>query len=112
MKKKVYRGSSIFPCTAQQNGIAKRMNLTLLDMAKSIMAHANLLISFWGHVLLTAAYILTCVSSKSLSVATYELWHGRKLLLDHLCPWGSINYVHNPTTNMKTLVLELPKWCS
>ena len=34
------------PYTPQQNGVAERRNRTLLDMARSMMAHANLPISF------------------------------------------------------------------
>jgi len=47
--------------------------------------------------LLTATYILNRVPSKSIPATPYELWHGRKPSLDHLCPWGSAGYVHNPT---------------
>ena len=61
------------------------------------MAHASLLISFWGDALLTAAYILNRVPSKSTPATPYELWFGKKPSLDHLRPWGSAGYVHNPT---------------
>ena len=87
----------MIPRTPQQNGIAEHRNQTLLDMVKSMMAHANLSISFWGDALLTATYILNHVPSKSVSASLYELWHGRKPSLDHLSPWGLIGDVHNPT---------------
>jgi len=35
------------------------------------------------------------VLSKSVPTTPYELWHERKPSLDHLCPWGSVNYVQN-----------------
>ena len=70
---------------------------TLLDMVRSIMAQANLSISFWGDTLLTATYILNREPSKGVSTTPYELWNGRKPRLDHLRPWGSAGYVHNPT---------------
>jgi len=63
--------------------MVERRNQTLLDMLRSMMAHANLLISFWGDALLTAAYILNRVPSKSVSVTPYELWHDRKPFLEH-----------------------------
>jgi len=85
------------PYTPQQNGVAERRNRTLLDMVRSMMAQANLSISFWGDALLTAAYILNRVPSKSVSTTPYELWNGRKPHLDHLRPWGSAGYVHNRT---------------
>jgi len=34
--------------TPQQNGVDERRNRTLLDMVRSMMAQANLPISFWG----------------------------------------------------------------
>ncbi|KAL0391272.1 UNVERIFIED_CONTAM: Copia protein [Sesamum latifolium] len=66
------------PYTPQQNGVAERRNRTLLEMARSMMAQANLPISFWGDAILTAAYILNRVPSKSIPTTPYELWHGRK----------------------------------
>ena len=66
-------------------------------MVRPLMAHANLPISFCGVAMLMAPYILNCVPSKSVTATPYELWHGRKLSLDHLRPWGSAGYVHNPT---------------
>uniref|UniRef100_A0A2N9G9I0 Integrase catalytic domain-containing protein n=1 Tax=Fagus sylvatica TaxID=28930 RepID=A0A2N9G9I0_FAGSY len=81
--------------TPQQNGVAERRNRTLLDMVRSMMAQANLPISFWGDVLLTAAYILNRVPSQSVSSTPYELWKGEKPNLEHLHPWGSAGFVHS-----------------
>jgi len=53
-------------------------------MVRSMMTHANLLISFWGDALLTAAYILNCVSSKFVSSTPYELWNNDKTNLGYL----------------------------
>ena len=61
------------PYTPQQNGVAERRNRTLLEMVRSMMAQANLPISYWGDALLTAAYILNLVPSKSVSSTPYEL---------------------------------------
>uniref|UniRef100_A0A2N9F6S1 Integrase catalytic domain-containing protein n=1 Tax=Fagus sylvatica TaxID=28930 RepID=A0A2N9F6S1_FAGSY len=81
--------------TPQQNGVAERRNRTLLDMVRSMMAQANLPISFWGDALLTAAYILNRVPSQSVSSTPYELWKGQKPNLEHLRPWGSAGFVHS-----------------
>ena len=59
--------------TQQQNGVAERRNRTLLDMVRSMMAHANLPISFWGDALLTAMYILNRVPCKSVPATPCEL---------------------------------------
>ena len=57
------------------------------------MAQANLPISFWGDALLTVAFVLNRVPSKSVNSTPYELWTGRKPSLDFLRPWGSMAYV-------------------
>jgi hypothetical protein len=48
------------------------------------MTHANLQISFWGDTLLTAAYILNCVPSKSISSIPYKLWNNDKSNIGYL----------------------------
>lgn len=83
------------PHTPQQNGVAERRNRTLLEMVRSMMAQANLPISFWGDAILTAAYVLNRVPSKSVPTTPYELWHGRKPNLEGLRPWGSAGFVHS-----------------
>jgi len=71
------------------------MNITLLDMVRSMMAQDNLPISFWGDALLTTAYILNRVPSKSISSTPYELCNGVKPNLDYFHPWGCAVYIHN-----------------
>ena len=85
------------PYTPQQNGVAERRNRTLLDMVRSMMAQANLPISFWGDALLTVAYVLNRVHSKSVPSTPYELWNSNKPDLGNLHPWGCAAYIHNNT---------------
>src|SRR3954468_22597139 len=73
----------------QREGIER-----LIDMVRSMMAQASLSVSFWGDALLTAAYLLNRVPSKSIELTSYELWTGRKPDLRHLRPWGSVAYAH------------------
>uniref|UniRef100_A0A2N9EKF5 Integrase catalytic domain-containing protein n=1 Tax=Fagus sylvatica TaxID=28930 RepID=A0A2N9EKF5_FAGSY len=91
--------------TPQQNGVTERRNRTLLDMVRSMMAQANLPISFWGDALLTAAYILNRVPFQSVSSTPYELWKGKKPNLEHLRPWGSASFVHSTAHNSKGYVM-------
>ena len=64
-------------------------------MVRSMMAQANLPISFWGDALLTAAYILNHVPSKSVPTTPYELWTSAKPNLENLWPWGCASFVHS-----------------
>jgi hypothetical protein len=66
-------------------------------MVRSMMAQANLPISFWGDALLTATYILNRVPSQSVSSTPYEFWKGEKPNLEHLRLWGSAGFVHRTT---------------
>ena len=66
------------PYTPQQNGVAERRNRTLLEMVRSMMAQANLPITYWGDALLTATFILNRVPTKSVETTPYELWTHRK----------------------------------
>ncbi|KAI5407518.1 hypothetical protein KIW84_053684 [Lathyrus oleraceus] len=43
-------------------------------MVRSMMSHADLPNSFWGHALLTAAYTLNRVPSKKVEKTPYEIW--------------------------------------
>jgi len=45
-EEKGIRRQLTIPATPRQNGVAERRNRTLLDMVRSMMAHANLPISF------------------------------------------------------------------
>ena len=89
------------PSTPQQNGVAERRNHTLLEMVKSMMAYANLPISFWGDALLTTTYILNRVPSKAVPTTSYELWYGAKPNLENLRHWGCASFVNS--TSHKSL---------
>ena len=78
----------IAPGTPQQNCVAERRNLTLLDMMRSMSSYSSLPISFWGYALQTAVYILNIVPSKSIPKTPLELWNGRKPGLRHIHIWG------------------------
>ncbi|KAL0386306.1 UNVERIFIED_CONTAM: Copia protein [Sesamum radiatum] len=72
-------------------------------MARSMMAQANLPMSFWGDAILTVPFILNRVPSKSIPVIPYELWHGKKPNLEGLCPWGSVGFVHSTSHKYRKL---------
>ena len=57
-------------------------------MVRSMMSYARLPVSFWGHALLSANYLLDVLPSKSVPTTPYELWNGRKPNLEHLRVWG------------------------
>ena len=52
------------PGTPQQNGVAERRNITLLDMVWSMMSYSTLPTTLWGYALLTACYLFEQCSFK------------------------------------------------
>ena len=82
------------PSQPQQNGgVAERRNRTLLEMVRSMMSYASLLVFFWGYTLEKAQYLLNLVPSKAISTTPKELWTGRKPSLGHVSIWGSPAHV-------------------
>jgi hypothetical protein len=73
-----------------QNGVAERRNRTLMDMVRSMLSYSTFLICLWMETLKTAVHTLNRVPSKSVPKTPYELWTGRKPILNYLhmlgCP--------------------------
>ncbi|KAK4381045.1 Retrovirus-related Pol polyprotein from transposon TNT 1-94 [Sesamum angolense] len=82
-----------FPGTPQLNGVAKRRNRILLDMIRSMMSFTELLLSFWGYVLETAARLLNIAPSKIVAQTPYQIWHDKSASYKYLRVWGSPAYV-------------------
>ena len=57
LKSKGIRQELTVPHSPEQNGVAERMNRTLMETARSMMAHAGLPERFWAEAVETAAYI-------------------------------------------------------
>lgn len=88
------------PYTPQQNGLAERMNRTLLELAKCMLFEAILQKSYWAEAVATAAYIINRSPSRVLGVVTpYERWTGKKPNISHLWIFGSKAMVHIPRQN-------------
>lgn len=86
------------PHTPQQNGIAERMNRTLVEMARCLISQANLPKVFWAEAIATAAYIRNRCPTKSLeNVTPYESWFERKPNVSHFKTFGCKAYVLDKT---------------
>uniref|UniRef100_W8AUM1 Retrovirus-related Pol polyprotein from transposon TNT 1-94 n=1 Tax=Ceratitis capitata TaxID=7213 RepID=W8AUM1_CERCA len=78
------------PYTPQQNGVAERMNRTLIEMARCMMLSAGAEESLWAEAVHTAAYLRNRSPTKALDgVTPYEAWHGHKPTVAHLREFGS-----------------------
>lgn len=90
--------------TPQQNGVAERMNRTLVESARAMIANADLGRKYWAEAINTAAYVRNRVPTSSLgNITPYERWYGRKPSVAHLKVFGCIAYAHVPDEQRKKL---------
>ena len=78
------------PRNPHQNGVAERMNRTLVELVRTMLHHKDLPKSFWAEALNTAAYVRNRVTTRGLSAKTtpYEVLFHRKPNLSHLRVFG------------------------
>ena len=82
--------------TPQQNGVAERMNRTLVEMARCLLIKSNLPPSFWAEAIATAAYIRNRCPSRNLDEITpFEARFGHKPDVSNLRTFGCKAYALN-----------------
>ena len=83
------------PNTPQQNGVAERMNRTLVETVRSLLVHAKLPHKFWAEALSTAVYLRNRSPTKAVeSMTPYEAWTRKKPSVGHLRVFGCHAYSH------------------
>lgn len=93
------------PHSPQQNGVAERMNRTLIESARSMIAHAKLPNKYWAEAVATAAYIRNRTPTTAIkeNVTPYEKWYERKPNVDNFKVFGCIAYAHIPESQRRKL---------
>ena len=92
------------PKNPEQNGVAERMNRTLVETVRSMLSHAKLPHKFWGEALSTAAYLRNRSPTKAVDGMTpYEAWTGEKPQVNHLRVFGCQAFVYIPKDERKKL---------
>ena len=91
--------------TPQQNGVAERMNRTLLDCVRSLIHTAQLDKNFWAEALSTAVHIRNRVTSRSLphNTTPYQRWMGKIPDLSYLRVFGCKCWFVIPKARVKKL---------
>nr|GEV28969.1 reverse transcriptase domain-containing protein [Tanacetum cinerariifolium] len=75
--------------TPQQNGVSERRNKTLIEVARTMLADAKLLVTFWAEAVNTTCYVQTKVLvNKSQNKTPYELFNGRTPAIGFLKPFS------------------------
>lgn len=83
------------PYTPQQNGVAERMNRTLLEKVRSMTTPTGLAKSFWGEAVVTAAYLVNRSPSVPLlgKIPEAVFWN-KNIDLSNLKVCGCAAFVH------------------
>ena len=81
--------------TPQQNGLAERMNKTLLERVRCMLSCANAPKKFWAEAVNTAAYLINKSPSTAIGFKTLEeMWSGAPPKYDHIRVFGCVAYAH------------------
>nr|GEY72544.1 uncharacterized mitochondrial protein AtMg00810-like [Tanacetum cinerariifolium] len=75
--------------TPQQNGVAERMNMTLIEATRTMLADSFLPTKFWAEAVNTACYVLNRVLvTKPQNMTPYEILKGKPPIISYLRPFG------------------------
>ena len=81
--------------TLQQNGLAERMNRTLVDKSRCLLINSKLPRMFWAEAVSTTSYLVNKSLSAAIGFKTpEELWSGKPGSYEHLRVFGCPIYVH------------------
>ena len=91
------RHEKTVPGTPQHNGVAERMNRTIVEKVRSMLRMAKLPKTFWGEAVRTACYLINRSPSVPLEFDIPErVWTNKELSYSHLKVFGSKAFAHVP----------------
>ena len=97
LRKNGVKHETSVPKNPQQNGVAERLNRTLIESVKSMLSDLKLPKRFWAEALPTATYLHNRSPTNAVQKMTpYEAWMGMKPNVSHLRVFGCDAYSHLP----------------
>ncbi|PKI76595.1 hypothetical protein CRG98_002904 [Punica granatum] len=85
------------PKTPQQNGLAERMNRTIVERVRCMLSQAKLSKSFWGEAMRTTIDLINLTPSVALDGdVPQQVWTGKKVSYKHLRVFECRASVHIP----------------
>ena len=92
------------PKTPEQNVVSERMNRTLVESVRSMLADSKVPHRFWAEALSTATYLINRSPTKTLDDKTpFEAWFDKKPCVKHLKVFGCVAYSHVSKDQRKKL---------
>jgi len=83
--------------TPQQNGVAERMNRTIIEKARCMILNSKMSKVFWSEAVIAAVYLTNRSPTSALKdKLPAELWFGEKQDLRKLRVFGCVAYLHIP----------------
>ncbi len=77
------------PYSPSQNGIAERMNRTLVELARAMRISADLPENLWESAFTHASYLRNRSFTAPLNLTPYQKWHNNKPDVSHLREFGA-----------------------
>jgi len=88
------------------NGIAERLNRTLMDLVRSMLKDAKVPQKFWAEAVVTAAYIRDRIGHSSIKGEISDwisIWTGNTLSVQHLKAYRCLAYANLPRQGRRKL---------
>ena len=110
LKSEGVRHELTVPKTPEQNGVAERLNRTLVEAVRSMLIDANLPHKFWAEALSTAVYLKNRSPTKAVKDMTpFEAWKNMKPKVGHLRVFGCDAFAHIPKDERHKLDVKASK---
>ena len=89
------------PKTPELNGLAKRMNQSIMERLKSMLSHAKLPKSYWVEAMLTTFYLINRSRSVPLKGdVPWRVWTGRSVSYQQLRVFVGLAHMHVATATL------------
>ncbi|KAF2359941.1 Reverse transcriptase RNA-dependent DNA polymerase [Trinorchestia longiramus] len=92
------------PKTPEQNGVAERMNRTILEAVRAMLSDSKLPKTFWAEAVSTAVYVKNrSPTSAHKNLTPYQALNGHKPNVQHFRTFGCMAYAHVPKDEREKL---------
>ena len=96
--------------TPESNGLAERINRTILNKVRALLFNANLPSSFWGEAVITATYLYNRTPHAKINYKTpFEVKYNKKPNITNIRTFGSLCFYKLKNNKVKKLDAKADK---